>query len=240
MAYTVHTDADRRALLEVVGLPDVDALFAAIPPQLRIRGLDLPPGLSEPEARARVEELASLDRPAGPASFLGAGCYRHFVPAAVRALISRSEFATAYTPYQPEVSQGTLAAHLRVPDLRLRADRAWTWRTPRSTTGRRPWPKRPSWPCALTHRETDRRVGRGASRGPAGGAPPTRAGPVSPSSALARSTPPAGARPSVARRRRSPAPAPSWCSNPTTSASSRTWSLWRQPRTPPARCSWSR
>ena len=108
MAYTVHTDADRRALLEVVGLPDVDALFAAIPPQLRIRGLDLPPGLCEAEARARVEELASLDRPAGPASFLGAGYYRHFVPAAVRALISRGEFATAYTPYQAEVSQGTL------------------------------------------------------------------------------------------------------------------------------------
>jgi glycine dehydrogenase subunit 1 len=108
MAYTVHTDADRRALLEVVGLPDVDALFAAIPPQLRIRGLDLPPGLCEAEARARVEQLASLDRPAGPASFLGAGYYRHFVPAAVRALTSRGEFATAYTPYQAEVSQGTL------------------------------------------------------------------------------------------------------------------------------------
>ncbi len=108
MAYTVHTDADRRALLEVVGLPDVGALFAAIPSRLRIRGLDLPPGLSEPEARAYAEGLASLDRPAGPASFLGAGCYRHFVPAAVRALVSRGEFATAYTPYQAEVSQGTL------------------------------------------------------------------------------------------------------------------------------------
>ena len=108
MAYTVHTDADRRALLEVVGLPDVGALFAAIPPPLRLRGLDLPPGLSEPEARTRTEQLAALDRPPGPASFLGAGCYRHFVPAAVRALVSRGEFATAYTPYQAEVSQGTL------------------------------------------------------------------------------------------------------------------------------------
>jgi glycine dehydrogenase subunit 1 len=108
MAYTVHTDADRRALLEVVGLPNTEALFSAIPAQLRVSGLDLAPGLSEPEARSLTEALASADRPAGSRSFLGAGYYRHFVPAAVRALASRGEFATAYTPYQPEVSQGTL------------------------------------------------------------------------------------------------------------------------------------
>lgn len=109
MGYTVHTDADRRALLDAIGLPDMEALFASIPAELRRQGIDLPPGLSEAEARARIEALAAADRPSGPDSFLGAGCYCHEVPAAVRALVSRGEFATAYTPYQPEVSQGTLA-----------------------------------------------------------------------------------------------------------------------------------
>jgi len=109
MGYTVHTDADRRALLDAIGVPDIEALFATIPAQLRRQGVNLPPGLSETETRARIEALAAVDRPSGPDSFLGAGCYCHDVPAAVRALVSRGEFATAYTPYQPEVSQGTLA-----------------------------------------------------------------------------------------------------------------------------------
>jgi len=108
MPYVVHHDEDRRAMLETIGATDVAELFEVIPPALRRAGLDLPPGLSEPEARAKIEALAAADRCLGPASYLGAGCYRHFVPAAVRALVSRSEFATAYTPYQPEVSQGTL------------------------------------------------------------------------------------------------------------------------------------
>jgi glycine dehydrogenase subunit 1 len=108
MAYSVHTDEDRRLLLDAVGVSDAEELFAPIPPGLRQTGLHLPTGLTEPETRARVEALASLDRPPHAASFLGAGCYRHFVPAAVRALVSRGEYATAYTPYQPEVSQGTL------------------------------------------------------------------------------------------------------------------------------------
>jgi glycine dehydrogenase subunit 1 len=108
MGYIVHTDADRRTLLDAVGLPDVEALFSAIPAELRRYGLDLPQGISEAEAQARIESMAAADRPADTHSFLGAGCYRHFVPAVVRALTSRGEFATAYTPYQPEVSQGTL------------------------------------------------------------------------------------------------------------------------------------
>ena len=108
MVPSVHTADDRRHLLETVGVPHARALFAPIPSGLRRNGLDLAPGLSEQDARAAVERLAALDRPPGPDSFLGAGCYRHFVPAAVRALASRAEFATAYTPYQPEVSQGTL------------------------------------------------------------------------------------------------------------------------------------
>ena len=95
-------------MLELIGAPSAQSLFAQIPGQLRRAPLDLPRGLSEQDMRVSVEALAAADRPPGPASFLGAGCYRHFVPAAVRALVSRSEFATAYTPYQPEVSQGTL------------------------------------------------------------------------------------------------------------------------------------
>lgn len=95
-------------MLEAIGASGTDDLFAQIPRELREAALRLPPGLSEHETRARTDGLAAADRVPGPASFLGAGYYRHFVPAAVRALVSRSEFATAYTPYQPEVSQGTL------------------------------------------------------------------------------------------------------------------------------------
>jgi glycine dehydrogenase subunit 1 len=109
MPYTVHSDQDRRRMLEVMGAPSTGDLFAQIPQALREQAvLDLPPGLSEQETRLHMDGLAAADRVPGPASFLGAGCYRHFVPAAVRALVSRSEFATAYTPYQPDVSQGTL------------------------------------------------------------------------------------------------------------------------------------
>jgi glycine dehydrogenase subunit 1 len=108
MGYTVHSDDDRRRLLETVGVSEVTELFAVVPSSLLQTGLRLPLGLSEPETRERVEALALANRPAGPYSFLGAGCYHHYVPAAVRALASRSEFVTAYTPYQPEVSQGTL------------------------------------------------------------------------------------------------------------------------------------
>ena len=108
MSYTVHSDDDRHRLLEVIGASEVDDLFSPIPKTLRRSKLDLASGLTEYEARAQVETLAAADQPPGPTSFLGAGCYRHFVPAAVRALASRGEFVTAYTPYQPEVSQGTL------------------------------------------------------------------------------------------------------------------------------------
>ncbi|MBN1629200.1 MAG: glycine dehydrogenase, partial [Thermoleophilia bacterium] len=108
MSQIVHTDDDRDILFKALGITSVDELFSPIPAPLMVDRLDLPQGLSEPETRARVEELAAQDRPPHSASFLGAGCYRHFVPATVRAITSRGEFATAYTPYQPEVSQGTL------------------------------------------------------------------------------------------------------------------------------------
>ena len=108
MPYTVHSESDRKRMLEAIGASSTDDLFVQIPAELRKAPLRLPPGLSEQETRTRTDALAAADRPPGPACFLGAGYYRHFVPAAVRALVSRSEFATAYTPYQPEVSQGTL------------------------------------------------------------------------------------------------------------------------------------
>jgi glycine dehydrogenase subunit 1 len=108
--YTPHTATDVEAMLAVIGVRTIDDLFAHVPEGLRTRaGLDLPPGLTEPALRERVEGLAARNRGASAvATFLGAGAYPHWIPAAVDHILLRSEFATAYTPYQPEVSQGTL------------------------------------------------------------------------------------------------------------------------------------
>lgn len=108
MTYLPHTDADRRTMLSAVGVDSIADLFSPIPAELRSRTLELAPGLSEPEVAARMQEFAAHNQVCRSATFLGAGCYHHYVPAAVRALAGRSEFATAYTPYQAEVSQGTL------------------------------------------------------------------------------------------------------------------------------------
>jgi glycine dehydrogenase subunit 1 len=109
--YTPHTPGDIAAMLRVIGATSVDDLFAHIPEALRGRAsLDLPPGLSEPELRRQLESLAARNSGAGAATFLGAGAYPHWIPAVVDQVLLRSEFATAYTPYQPEVSQGTLQA----------------------------------------------------------------------------------------------------------------------------------
>jgi len=110
MDYTPHTEADVQAMLAEIGIARVTDLFAHLPEDVRLgRALDIAPGLSEPDLRARVGALASRNR-AEVLSFVGAGAYSHYIPSAVDALASRSEFATAYTPYQPEVSQGTLQA----------------------------------------------------------------------------------------------------------------------------------
>jgi len=110
MDYTPHTEADVQAMLAAIGAARVSDLFAHLPEDVRLgRALDIAPGLSEPDLRARVGALASRNR-AEVLSFVGAGAYAHYIPSAVDALASRSEFATAYTPYQPEVSQGTLQA----------------------------------------------------------------------------------------------------------------------------------
>src|SRR5438874_2359105 len=107
MAYAPHTPSDREAMLAAVGVRSVDELFADIPAAVRARTFDLPPPLTEQEVRRELTRLAARNRIA-EVTFLGAGADRHLVPAVVMEVIGRSEFATAYTPYQPEVSQGTL------------------------------------------------------------------------------------------------------------------------------------
>jgi len=104
------TDADREEMLAAIGVSSLDELFADIPPGVRFeRALDLEPALSEPELVAHLEELASRNaHTGGELSFLGAGVYDHYVPAVVDAVLQRGEFLTAYTPYQPEMSQGVL------------------------------------------------------------------------------------------------------------------------------------
>ncbi len=107
MAYSPHTPADREQMLAAVGVASIDDLFADIPAGVRASRFAVPPPLSEQEARAELLRLAGRNR-IPQVSFLGAGAYRHLVPSVVGEVIGRSEFSTAYTPYQPEVSQGTL------------------------------------------------------------------------------------------------------------------------------------
>jgi glycine dehydrogenase subunit 1 len=103
---------DRRVLLEAIGVESIDELFASIPSALRFSdSLPVEPALAEVELARHLRELAETNAPAqGVLSFLGAGCYPHYVPAHVDALIQRQEFLTSYTPYQAEISQGTLQA----------------------------------------------------------------------------------------------------------------------------------
>jgi glycine dehydrogenase subunit 1 len=109
MAYLPNTDAERRSMLDAVGAGRIEDLFSSVPAQLLDPRLDLPPALSEQELVADLERLAARNRPLSAwESFLGAGVYRRFIPAIVKATIARPEFYTAYTPYQAEASQGTL------------------------------------------------------------------------------------------------------------------------------------
>jgi glycine dehydrogenase subunit 1 len=109
LPYLPNTDADRAAMLREIGVGSVDDLFQDIPQRFRSARFDLPAPLSEMELKTELGRLAESNANLDDyACFLGAGSYRHFIPSVVDHLISRSEFYTAYTPYQAEVSQGTL------------------------------------------------------------------------------------------------------------------------------------
>jgi len=109
--YSPHTEADRAAMLQKIGVRDIDELLGAIPKDARHPKLDVAPGMSEMEVQAHLEQLAALNKNAGSGPFfIGGAIQRRYIPAAVPVLALRGEFLTAYTPYQPEVSQGTLQA----------------------------------------------------------------------------------------------------------------------------------
>lgn len=106
-----HTEKDREEMLKAVGAKSIEDLFVCVPEEHRFPELDLPPALTEMEAVDELQAIAAgnesvRDMPC----FLGAGAYHHYSPAVVDSIIRRGEFLTAYTPYQPEVSQGTLQA----------------------------------------------------------------------------------------------------------------------------------
>ncbi len=109
MSYVPTTEAQRREMLAACGVPAVDSLFADIPAELRAPASSLPAGKSEQEVLSTLTGLAAQNY-SHLINFIGGGFYDHFIPAAVDAIAGRSEFYTAYTPYQPELSQGTLQA----------------------------------------------------------------------------------------------------------------------------------
>lgn len=112
MRYLPQTEEDVLRMLAAVGVDELDGLFAPVPAKLRLdRPLALPAAGSEQEVSHELEALAARNVHAASVGwFLGAGTYAHFAPSAIDALVSRSEFTTSYTPYQAEISQGTLQA----------------------------------------------------------------------------------------------------------------------------------
>ncbi|MEW5722182.1 MAG: aminomethyl-transferring glycine dehydrogenase subunit GcvPA [Thermodesulfobacteriota bacterium] len=120
MRYLPHVEEDIRSMLERIGQPDLDGLFATIPADCRRREeMDLPEPLTEWELSRHLADLAARQSPQAKV-FLGAGSYEHFIPETVKQLLGRSEFYTAYTPYQPEMSQGTLQAIFEYQTLTAR------------------------------------------------------------------------------------------------------------------------
>jgi glycine dehydrogenase subunit 1 len=109
--YTPHTPQEIEEMLSVIGVKSIEELFELVPSEYRFPELDLPAGLTEMEIAAELNAIASANASTDDfVSFLGAGAYNHYIPAAVDMILRRGEFYTAYTPYQPEVSQGTLQA----------------------------------------------------------------------------------------------------------------------------------
>lgn len=105
--YTPHTDADVKAMLDAIGVKSLDALYADVPEKLMLDKLGLEKGVSQAAAERKYEKIAAKNK-VFDTILRGCGAYDHYIPAAVRSLASRSEFVTAYTPYQPEISQGIL------------------------------------------------------------------------------------------------------------------------------------
>jgi glycine dehydrogenase subunit 1 len=111
MTYIPHTDVERQQMLSAIGVTTIEDLFEAVPAAYRFPSLDLPAPMSEMEVWAEMQALAEANEHGQDfAIFRGAGAYHHFIPSAVNHILLRGEFYTAYTPYQPEVSQGTLQA----------------------------------------------------------------------------------------------------------------------------------
>jgi len=112
MSYIPNTGEDQRAMLDTLGLPNLEALLTPVPENVRLRQpLDIPPALPEPDLKRLMSNMAARNQNLDTTiSFLGAGTYDHALPSVVPHLQRRSEFVTSYTPYQPEVSQGMLQA----------------------------------------------------------------------------------------------------------------------------------
>ena len=109
MMFTPHTKADREAMLSTIGVERIADLFKDLPAEHRFPELNLPPALTEMEVLTELQDIAwANDSARELVCFLGAGAYNHYSPAAVDAILQRGEYLTAYTPYQPEISQGTL------------------------------------------------------------------------------------------------------------------------------------
>ena len=107
--YTSHTPADREAMLKTIGVEKAEDLFHCLPDEGKFPKLALPEGITEMEVLEELQYISSVNEtPQELISFLGAGAYNHYIPAGVDSILQRSEFYTAYTPYQPEISQGTL------------------------------------------------------------------------------------------------------------------------------------
>ena len=111
MSYIPHTESETTEMLAEIGVDSIDALFEAVPAAHRFPRLNLPPPMSEMEVAAEMLALSEAnDHAQDYAIFRGAGAYHHFIPSVVNHMLLRGEFYTAYTPYQPEISQGTLQA----------------------------------------------------------------------------------------------------------------------------------
>ena len=139
MRYLPLSDADRSDMLRVIGAASVDELFRDVPEELRLKGPinGLPPHASELAVERHMAALSRKNMVAGDVPFfLGCGAYRHHVPASVDHIIQRGEFLTSYTPYQPEIAQGTLQMLFEFQTQVARLYRHARWPTPRCTTAR--------------------------------------------------------------------------------------------------------